>query len=196
MMSSGNNFRRRGNGGTRTKNNNNVQRQVMAKIRQLELNHAPRWIKTKSLNTDPTSYNATCPIARKLRFVGVTSTTASIDITAAEINSILLGMVNFSIDRIKAYGPAGTNMLQISTNINLPSAAQQVFNDIGTTGASRPCIDIKFPRTGLGIDVGSASDFVFNLDLLNGGSLARVAGEFIVDLWVTADWNAPVKVLA
>jgi hypothetical protein len=178
-------FTRRGNGAART---------VASKIRSLHLNASPKWFKSRSRNADPSCYNASVPITRKIRFVGKTLTTGSLTLEAVEIAGALLGSSTFVVSRIKAYANAGPNMLQLSTNINL-AESNQVFDDLGTTGAHRPCVDVEFPQTGLTpISVSSTAKHII-VDVFD-TALARVVSDVVIDLWLTVDWFAPVKVIA
>lgn len=176
----------------RNARNTNVMRVVTRKIKQLELNHAPKWLRSRSINQDPSAYNAMVPVSRKLRFIGTTSTLATLDLSTAQISAALVNDTGFTIERIKVYGPGSSAMLQATFDqINLSSA--QTFDDYGTPGHQRQCIDVFFPRTGLVPISGSGSNNQrIRMDLLdNSGS--RVAGDIIVDLWVTVNWNIPVS---
>jgi len=173
-----------------------VDRMVSAKINTLHLNHAPKWLRVRGINRDPPVYSQTTPVSRKIRFVGRTSTTTDITLSASELAGAFSSgsVASITLDRVKCFGPAGLNRLVLSTNFNLDTSSNfEVFDDFGTTGASRPMIDIVFPRTGLQ-NIDSTDIQVLNITLLDAAN-ARVAGEFILDLWVTADWNIPTKVL-
>lgn len=168
--------------------NNNVRRIVTAKIRALEINHAPKWIRSKSRVKDPASYNATVPVARKLRFVTTTDTTGATVLSVSAVAAAIPESSGFTIDRIKVFGPAGDNRLLVVVE-GVNGASSQSFDDYGTPGHERQCIDIMFPRTGL-IPIESGSTGTIQLALLNAAS-TRVAGQVIVDLWVTTNWSIP-----
>lgn len=176
----------------RVPRNSNVTRAVTRKIKQLELNHAPKWIRSRSLNQDPTPYSATVPITRKLRFVGKTSATVSAELTTADIAGVIPNDTGYTIERIKIYGPGSSDMLQVNID-HINTLSSQTFDDYGTPGHQRQYIDVFFPRTGLiPISQPGASSQRILIDLLNSAS-TRVVGDVIVDLWLTVNWNIPVS---
>jgi hypothetical protein len=182
------------NGFPRRRNNfgNNIRRIVTSKIRALEINHSPKWIRSRSLNKDPASYNASMPVSRKLRFVTTTATSSTVTLSSAEIAAIIPSDSGFTVERFKIFGPAGDNQLTVGIEGYNGSSAQ-TFDDYGTPGHERQCVDIFFPRTGL-IPIGPsglATDLL-SVNLFNSTG-TRVAGQVIVDVWITANWSIPTN---